>query len=206
MTSRPDFQELVGEDLAPEEEQRLRRAHELLLQADAPEEVPPALAEPSIEGPGGQARDGIGVFQLLPRRRVGAALALAAAIAVVAFLGGYLAGYNRNGFTAQVTVPMHAVAGGQGAADIKVGKRDAQGNWPLELELRNLPRLNGGAYYEMFLTRGKLRWTCGTFAGGGAKTLNVRLTVPYNLKRGDGWIVVAEQPGEPQPGRTVLTT
>lgn len=206
MTSGPDFHELVGEDLAPEEERRLRRAHELLLQAGPPEEVPPALAEPSIEGAGARARDGIGVFQLLPRRRVGAALALAAAIAVVAFLGGYLAGYNRNGFTAQVTVPMHAVSGGQGAADIKVGKRDAQGNWPLELELRNLPRLNGGAYYEMFLTRGKLRWTCGTFAGGGAKTLNVRLTVPYDLKRGDGWIVVAEKPGAPQPGRTVLTT
>ncbi len=69
-----------------------------------------------------------------------------------------------------------------------------------------MPPLRGGAYYEMYLTRGKNRWTCGTFAGGGAKTVSVRLTIPYDLKRGDGWIVTVEQPGSTQPGETVLTT
>jgi hypothetical protein len=202
----PDFRDLVGDDLTPEEEQRLRRAHDLLLQAGPLAELPPSLSRPSIEGPAERAGDGFNVFQLLPRRRVGTALALAAAIAVVAFLGGYLAGYNRNGFTAQFTVPMHSTNGARAAADIKIGKRDAQGNWPLEVEVRNLPRLKGGGYYEMFLTRGERRWTCGTFAGGGAKSVTVRLTAPYELRRGDGWIVTQERLGGTHPGRTVLTT
>jgi hypothetical protein len=203
--SAPDFDELAGDELTSDEERRLRRAHDLLLQAGPLEELPPTLAHPRTEGPRERAGDGSNVFQLLPRRRVGAALALAAAIAVVAFLGGYLAGYNRNGFTAQFNVPMHA-ASGAAAANIKVGKRDAEGNWPLQVELRNLPRLKGGAYYEMYLTRGKQRWTCGTFAGGGAKTVSVRLTAPYELRRGDGWIVTVERPGSRHPGPTVLTT
>ena len=204
--SAPDFHELIGDELTPEEERRLRRAHDLLLQAGPLEELPPALTRPRVEGPRERADDGFNVFQLLPRRRVGAALALAAAIAVVAFLGGYLAGYNRNGFTAQFNVPMHATNGAAAAANIKVGKRDAQGNWPLQVEVRNLPRLKGGAYYEMYLTRGKQRWTCGTFAGGGAKNVTVRLTAPYELQRGDGWIVTVERPGATHPGPTVLTT
>jgi hypothetical protein len=203
MTPGPDFRDLVG-DVPPEDESQLLRAHELLVQAGPLPELPPSLAQPSIDRP--KADDGFGVFQLLPRRRVGAALALAAAIALVAFFGGYLAGYNRNGFTAQATVPMHALAGGNASADIKVGKRDEQGNWPLRLDVRNLPQLKGGAYYEMFLTRGSRRWTCGTFAGGGAKTVSVRLTVPYELQRGDGWIVTVERPGSRAPGTTVLTT
>jgi hypothetical protein len=205
VTRSPDFHELVGSDLPPEEAERLRRAHELLLEAGPLPELPPALRHPTTEGPR-KADDGFGVFQLLPRRRVGAALAFAAAIAAFAFFGGYLAGYHRNGFTAQATVPMHATAGANGSAEIKVGKRDAQGNWPLQLELRNLPRLKNGGYYEMYLTRGNKRWTCGTFAGGGANAVNVRLTVPYDLRRGDGWIVTEEHAGATAPGRTVLTT
>jgi hypothetical protein len=201
----PDFDELVG-DVTPEEDARLRQTHELLVQAGPLPELPPSLAQPSIEGPPKTGEEGVGVFQLLPRRRVGAALALAAAISLVAFFGGYLAGYHRNGFTAQTTVPMHAPTGGAASADIKVGKRDPQGNWPLQLDLHNLPQLKGGAYYEMYLTRGKKRWTCGTFAGGGAKTVSVRLTVPYQLERGDGWIVTVERPGAPDSGRAVLTT
>jgi hypothetical protein len=199
----PDFSELVGDDLTSEEELRLRRAHDLLVQAGPLAELPPTLAEPSIET---KPREGVGVFQLLPRRRVGAALALAAAVATVAFLGGYLVGYQREGFTAQATVPMHAPSGGAATAKIKVGKRDAEGNWPLQVEVSGLPKLKGGAYYEMYLTRGGRRWTCGTFAGGGAKTIDVRLTVPYNLGPGSGWIVTREGRGMPRPGLTVLTT
>jgi hypothetical protein len=209
VSEQPDFRELVGEELPPDEERRLRRAHELMLQAGPLPELPPGLATPSTERPRERRResaDGVGVFQLLPRRRVGAALALAAAIALVAFFGGYLAGYRHNGFTAQVTVPMHATAGASGAADIKVGKRDDHGNWPLEVDLRGLPALKNGGYYEMYLTRGKRRWTCGTFASGGAKNVSVRLNVPYTLERGDGWIVTEEHLGSTHPGRTVLTT
>jgi hypothetical protein len=203
MTRRPDFRELVGDDVPAEEEARLRRAHELLLQAGPLPELSPELAEPSTERPAKPA--GVGVFQLLPRRRVGATLALAAAIALIAFLGGYLAGYRHNGFAGRYAVAMHATRG-NGSAEIKIGKRDSDGNWPMELAVRGLPKLANGAYYEMYLTHGKQWLTCGTFAAGGAKTVTVRLTAPYEFHRGDGWVVVAKQPGRTGRGRPVLTT
>jgi hypothetical protein len=46
VTPTPDFEELVGADLSPEEQARLRRAHDLLIAAGPPPELPPALAEP----------------------------------------------------------------------------------------------------------------------------------------------------------------
>ena len=204
MTREPDFNELVGEGLPAEESARLRRAHELLIAAGPVPELPPGLEEPSIgERP---ARVGDNAFKLLPRRRTGAALALAAAIALIAFVGGYTAGLRHDGFSAQYTVPMHAVSGVAASAKIKIGKPDSHGNWPLRLEVSGLPKLNHGGYYEMFLTRGKHSWTCGTFAGGGGSTVKVRLTVPYTFRPGDGWIVSRELPGRPMPGPTVLTT
>lgn len=200
MSRPPDFRTLVGEDLTPEEEQRLRRAHDLLVEAGPMAELPQSLEQPSLD----KRSEHAGVFQLLPRRRVGAALALAAAIALFAFFGGYIAGYRHGGFTAQYTVPMNGTAGTAATAKIDIGKRDSHGNWPLEVEVSGLPKLKSG-YYEMWLTRGKHHWTCGTFATSGEKT-KVRMTIPYDLHRGDGWIVTEERPGEPHPGRTVLTT
>jgi len=204
MTREPEFNELVGEDLPADEEARLRRAHELLLAAGPVPELPPGLEEPSIVG----SRDRLeeNVFQLLPNRRVGAALALAAAIALIAFVGGYIAGFRHNGFAAQYSVPMHGTCGVAAWAVIKSGTRDSNGNWPLRLDVTGLPKLKPGGYYEMFLTRGKNRSTCGTFAGGGPGTIKVRLTVPYELKNGSGWIVTKELPGRARPGPTVLTT
>jgi hypothetical protein len=202
MTRQPDFRELVGDDISPDEEARLRRAHELLLQAGPLAELPPGLAEPSTEV---RSRStGVGVFQLFPRRRVGAALALAAAVAMIAFLGGYLAGYRHNGFSSSYAVAMRAPSG-NATAEIKIGKRDSLGNWPMEVEVRGLEKLRNGGYYEMFLTHGKERLTCGTFAAG-TKAVTIRLSAPYDFRRGDGWIVVEHDAGHAGPGRTVLTT
>ena len=203
MTREPDFNELVGEDVPAAETDRLRRAHDLLLAAGPLPELPPGLAEPNV-GERRTRRDE-NVYQLLPKRRTGAALALAAAIALIAFLGGYLSGYRHNGFTAQYSVPMHASAGLGGSAQIKIGERDSHGNLPLRLEIKGLPKLNAG-YYEMYLTRGKRLWTCGTFTAGGQNTVKVSLTIPYQLRNGDGWIVTKELPGRSTPGPTVLTT
>jgi Anti-sigma-K factor rskA len=200
----PDFRDLVGEDLPPEEEQRLRRTHELLLAAGPLPELPPELQEPSTERR--RRSEGAGMFQLLPRRRVGAALALAAAIALVAFFGGYFAGYRHEGFTAQYAIPMHGTSGSTASAKIELGKRDSNGNWPLRVEVQGLPRLKNDAYYEMWLTRGNRRWTCGTFAGGGEDSVKVPMTIPYDLRRGDGWIVTVERLDVPERGRIVLTT
>jgi hypothetical protein len=208
MTQEPNFEELVGNDLTAEEEARLRRAHDLLLAAGPVPELPQGLEEPSIEPKAEPSPDRLGqdAFQLLPKRRVGAALALAAVIALFAFVGGYVAGFSRDGFAAQYSVPMHATGKLAASAKIEIAKRDSRGNYPLRLNVSGLPKLKQGGYYEMFLTRGKKIWTCGTFAAGGAGKVKVRLTIPYDLKNGDGWIVTKQLPGRAGLGRTVLTT
>jgi hypothetical protein len=203
LTREPDFNEFVGEEVPAEERERLRRAHDLLMAAGPMPELPPGLAEPSLGNKPERLEEN--VYQLLPRRRTGAALALAAAIALIAFVGGDTAGFRHDGFATQYTVPMHGVSGLAASAKIKIGKRDSHGNWPLRVEAKGLAKLKQG-WYEMYLTRGKHVWTCGTFAGGGQSTVKVRLTVPYNLRNGDGWIVTKELPGRATPGPTVLTT
>ena len=68
---RPDFDDLVGSDLDPGERARLERVHELLVTAGPPPEA-------AFDAP----------VTLLPTRRRGALLALAAALAVAAFALG----------------------------------------------------------------------------------------------------------------------
>jgi len=203
LTREPDFNELVGEDVPAEDRERLRRTHDLLLAAGPMPELPPGLEEPSFDKRPDRLEEN--VYQLLPRRRTGAALALAAAIALIAFVGGYTAGFRHDGFAAQYTVPMHGTSGLAASANIQIGKRDSHGNWPLRFEVKGLPKLKQG-YYEMFLTHGKRMWTCGTLAGGGKSTVKVRLTAPYTFQKGDGWIVTKQLPGHTTPGPTVLTT
>jgi hypothetical protein len=198
MTGKPDFRDLVGEDLTPEERDRLEHVHELLVAAGPPPELPPALAEPSTEldEPTG-----------LPRRRTGAVLALAAALALVAFLGGFVAGHtNGNNFDSVKAVPMHGVGAAQAASGtIDIGQLDSQGNWPLQVKVSHLPSPPRNGYYEMFLTRhGKIAATCGTFNVHGS-TATVRLNAPYNLGRFDGWVVTMERPGN-NAHEVMLTT
>jgi Anti-sigma-K factor rskA, C-terminal len=191
MTDTPDFRDLVGDDLTPEERERLERVHDLLVEAGPPPELPPALLEPSrqLDAP---------VVQL-PRRRIGAVIALAAALALVAFLGGYLAGQNDSQkFSVVHSQPMHGVGAGRAASGtIDLGKLDSEGNWPLQLVVHHLPPAPKNGYYEMFLTRnGKIAATCGTFVVKGTSA-TVRLNAPYNLRRFDGWVVTMERPGTP---------
>ena len=194
----PDFRELVGDDLPEEERARLEQVHELLVAAGPPPELPPAIAELSSEPE---------TVVALPRRRAGALLALAAAIALVAVFGGYVAGRNGSDkFSTFKSLPMHGTAIAQTAsATIDLGDIDQSGNWPLRVELRNLPSLPRGAYYEMFLTKhGKPVATCGTFVTSGSSS-TVRLNAPYSLKRYDGWVVTRHLPGS-QANPVVLTT
>jgi len=110
LTREPDFNEFVGEDVPAEERERLRRAHDLLLAAGPMPELPPGLEEPNVgERP---ARLEENVYQLLPSRRTGAALALAAAIALIAFVGGYTAGFRRgDGWIVTKQLPGQATPG-----------------------------------------------------------------------------------------------
>jgi Anti-sigma-K factor rskA len=200
MDPGPDFRELVGDELTPEERARLERVHELLVAAGPPPELPPALAEP----PGESTASPIA----LPRRRAGAMLALAAAIALVAFVGGFVAGKQgvNSGINTFHSVPMHGTASDRNAsAKIDIGELDSSGNWPLRVVIHGLPRLPKGSYYEMFLTsHGRQLAACGIFTVSGSPS-TVRLTMPPTVEHYDGWIVTRETPGtDSHP--VVLTT
>jgi Anti-sigma-K factor rskA, C-terminal len=190
MTQPPDFRELVGDDMDEQERVRLERVHQMLVFAGPPPELPPALLEPDAE-PTGHHQEG------LPRRRAGALLAIAAAIALVALVGGYAIG-NRKGehFDVRGSVAMHGTrAAPHASATLAVSHIDDGGNWPLRLVVHNLPRLPRNAYYEMFLTKnGKPTASCGTFGSNG-KTVTVRLNAPYDFSRYSGWVVTRQVRG-----------
>jgi hypothetical protein len=203
MDRGPDFRELVGDDLSSEESARLERVHDLLVAAGPPPELPPALAEP----PGEPDRSAVPI--MLPRRRAGAMLALAAAIALLAFLGGFVAGRNGAGSKAEVihSVRMHGTGIAQNASGrIDIEALDSSGNWPLRVVLRGLQRLPKGSYYEMYLTRHhKPVAACGIFTVSGSPT-TVHLSMPPTAKGWDGWIVTRETQGAHDGHRVVLTT
>ena len=201
MTDRPSFEELAGgDDLSPEEAARLERVHDLLVAAGPPAELPPHLLEPRPE----QHRDNV---SFLARRRVGALLGIAAVIALAALLGGYVLGQRHAPFDEAGSVQMHStVAASTASAVIHVGKADSAGNWPLKLDVKGLPELPKGQYYEMFLSRGadKRAASCGTFRVSGS-TDDIRLNAPYRLNAFNGWIVTREKPGS-NAHPVVLTT
>ena len=197
MTGPPEFRDLLGDDLPAEDRARLERVHELLLAAGPPPELPPSLAEAPDRASRPPSR--------LPRRRLGAAFALAAAIALVAFVGGYVAGYERNNFDATREVSMHGTSAAPGARGvIKLGDRD-KGNWPMVLTVRGLPRLPARGYYELFLRRDGHFLLCGSFNVEAGAT-SVDFSVPYLFERTDGWIVTRWRRGEREPGPSLLTT
>jgi hypothetical protein len=192
MTSRgPDFRDLVGEDLGAEEEARLRRVHDLLLQAGPPPEVPPALATPAIESPKGR---------LLPQRRRGAALLLAAALAAAAFGVGYLVGDRNEGvnaFNAAQVVRLHGTSRAPHAlATVQVGKPDKGGNLPMLVTAQGLERLGASDYYTLSLTKnGRPVVSCGTFRIGPGGVTTVRMAVAYDVNRFDGWVITEYKHG-----------
>ncbi len=98
MTRPPDFDELLGADVAHDERERLRRVHELLVEAGPPPEVSPEIAYGPTLGTTLSRRSSGRV-----RRRV---LLFAAAVLVlaIAFLGGYLAGNGGGSELASGTV------------------------------------------------------------------------------------------------------
>ncbi len=205
MSGPPDFRELVGDEGAPEELERLRRVHDLLVAAGPPPELSPALAGPPAVGKPAQVR-------FLPRRRREAALVLAAALVVAAFAIGYAVGNRGGGFSATAVVPMHGLGLESDAhASLRIGKPDQHGNISIEMTVRGLGKLPEGGWYELYLSKdGKPKLSCGTFRAEDHLT-TVRLTIAYELepwgKRFDGWVVTAHVPAWPKAsGRVLLTT
>ncbi len=195
----PDFHDLLGDDLEPGEEARLRRIHEALVAAGPPAELPPSLAAPP-----GDRRAAVVAFPSLPRRRLAATLVAAAAAAAAVFGGGYWLGSANHAFEAAQTFTMRGRSP-TAFASIRMAPPDGAFNWPLQVRVRGLKDLPKGGYYELLLTRdGKLGPSCGTFRTKDGKTTIV-LNAPYPLRRWNGWVVVAHSPDERTSG-PVLTT
>jgi len=200
LTRVPDFDELVGDDLTPEERARLHRAHELLLAAGPPPELPPSLAH---------APDPEPKVSFLPQRRRFTAIGVAAALAFAAFGVGYVTGGARNhGFATAGSTAMHGTALAPGASGtLRIARPDRAGNWPMQFSVRGLSPLRGGSYYELDLSRGgRPVATCGTFTVHAGTTV-VSLNAPYEFKNFDGWVVTRHDPGKKKgEGPIFLTT
>lgn len=173
--SGPDFDELVGGELAPGERERLRRAHDALLAAGPPPELPASLARPRRSRRSARAL-------VLP---------LAAALAIgAAFTGGWLA--RGDGYEVEFTLGMQGTSAAPSAqAELVVFEMDKAGNWPMEVRIGGLP----DGRYELVLTRnGKPAASCGAFRVDG-RTVTL-LNAPYLLREYDGWAVI--RPGSPR--------
>lgn len=206
MTRRPDFDELVGPDVPQDERERLRRAHELLLAAEAPPELSPELE--SVPWPEEA------LTPIWQRRRPATATRrplLAAAVLATAVLAGFLFGQatssDSTSFDAVRTVQLRGTDLDRDAlATLKLGKRDGNGNWPMVLQVSGLQRLREGGYYDLYLTRkGKPVAKCGVFNVGRGQTV-VRLSAAYDLKDFDknGWVVTRQVPPNHEPTEIVL--
>jgi hypothetical protein len=200
MTRKPDFDELVGLDVEQGERERLRRVHELLLEAGQPPELSPELeAGPTLAMT-------LGGRQRHVRRRL---MLLAATVAVLAlaFLGGYLAGNRGGGLASAKTLRLAGTSVDPSAlASLRIEPADAAGNWPMQLNVTGLPKMPPRGYYAVFLVRnGKIYAPCGTFVVAGATHgTSVRLNAPYTLQHGDSWVITKQMPGNHEPGPIVL--
>jgi hypothetical protein len=189
----PEFDELVS-DVEPEERERLRRVHELLVEAGPPPELSPALASAAPPVDAASTAEDERDVSWLPRRRLGAALVLVGAVLAGTFGLGYLTGGSESdgGETAGIQISRTAPLAGNGAASgvVNVGRRDANGNWPMILTVRGLPPLSGGDYYTLALAkRGKPIVTCGTFNVADRSQRTLQMSAAYDLDRFDGWVV-----------------
>jgi hypothetical protein len=200
------FDDIVGtEGLSPDEEQKLRRVHQLLVAAGPPPDLSPDLSLPPVPG---DEVDPPEVAYLFRRRR-GRVLVLALAAALAAFVGGYAFGHSKgkpSAFTSIRTIAMHGPSGGASHGVINIAEKDSVGNWPMQIDVSGLPEQARQSYYELWLTHnGKAVAPCGAFRVN-AKTTHVRLTVPYALKNFDGWVVTSQGPDRNGLGPVVLTT
>ena len=200
MTRPPDLRDLIGDE--GDRDERLARVHELLVDAGPPPDAVPRL--PHVGGRALRAR---------PRRRRWAELALAAALAAIALAAGFVVGSRGDGFEPVTTIAMHGVSPvADASAELAVGEPDENGNIALEMDVRGLPQLPQGGWYELFLSKnGVIGASCGTFTTAGDET-TVRLGVGYDLPawreagRYDGWVVTAHVPGRPGSSERILLT
>lgn len=176
----PDLDDLVGDGVAPGEHALLRRAHDLLVEADPPPELPPDLAVPPAP-PTTSALP-------MPRRYRSTAVVAAVILALALFGAGWLLGGGGGG---RQEVQSVALAGdGAARGELVVLRGDDAGNWPLELTVRDLPAPPAGTAYELVRTRRDgTEERVGAFVSDGEET-TVTLNVTSPVSDADRWVVV----------------
>jgi hypothetical protein len=206
----PDFDELVGGEVSGEERERLRRAHELLVQSGPPPELSPELEQ--VPWPE-EALQPLGLLRTSRQRKgrpwVQVALA-AAAVLLVGFLLGQAFSSRSGSFTTTHVVRMHGTKAAPNAfAAVALGREGRDGNWPMQVTVRDLPPAQNG-YYDLWLSsHGKPVALCGTFNTHLTGDTSVRMSAAYDLRqlKFDGWIVTRHTAGTPErQSPTVLTT
>ena len=188
MSDTPDFRELVGDDLTPEEELELARVDSLLRSVPGPvTEVPGSLTH---------AVERIGTARpIWTRRRVFVAVALAATVAALFFGAGR---WLDRGFDARASVQMTpGTSAPNASAKIELGPRDdATGNWRMRIVVDGLPHLEGNDYYVLWLAKdGEYAGACGTFNVSGRTTVD--LTASYDLSEYDAWVITRKGSDSP---------
>ena len=205
----PDFDDLIGAGVPPEERARLYRTHELIVQAGPPPELSPELdAVPWPEDSQQPLFGRPGKKRGTARRVLLLAAALVTAVVVGVLLGQATSSSDTaTSLNAKETVQLRGTALARGAfATLKLGHEDGAGNWPMVLHITGLPRLSSGGYYALYLTKGgRPLVSCGTINVNGATS--VRLSAAYALEHFDrnGWVVVRQTPANHfRPNQIVL--
>ena len=113
-------------------------------------------------------------------------------------------------FDALRTVKMHGVGNAANAAAvIQVGQSGDDGNWPMVVNVSNLPPARNGGYYDLWLSKGgKPVFLCGSFNTRANADTVVRLSAAYPLRAGgfDGWIVTQHTQGTPERNAPLVMT
>jgi hypothetical protein len=196
----PSVDHLIPADTPTAERQRLQQVHELLLRADPPPELSPELERgPNLAATFGRRRHVVKQRAML--------LIAAAIVLVLVFTVGYVVGDGRNN-TSATPVRMVNLKGTSQApraqATLQVWRAE-EGNWPMTLNVVDLPKLPPRQYYYVYLVRqGKIVAPCGIFRITGHRALTIKLSAPYPLRRGDSWVVTRPGPAGTEPGQTVL--
>ena len=173
----PPFDDLIEPD--DPDRARLQQAHELLIAAGPPPELPPRLESAPAEPKAAVIN--------FPRRRYTTIAAVAVA-ACVLFGVGYAIGGRDSPDKPVQTIAMEGAKGA--TASINLLAPDKAGNWPMQLEVSGLPALPTGKSYTLWLTKdGALAESCGSFVVGEGTT-KVPLNAPYKLKRFESWVIV----------------
>jgi len=175
-----DFRDLVGDDLSQEERVKLERVDRLLRSVPAPPSEVPGSLDRAVNRIGTERR------QWTPRRLL-VAMTLAVTLAALFFGLGRWTTSGEPHYRA--SIQMTPAASNPGAsALIKLGDRDASGNWKLKLQVDGLPEVTGNGYYVLWLAKdGKYAATCGTFKVRGDTTID--MTVSYRLSEYDAWVI-----------------